>query len=288
MHDCNHLFPLNQICHNYNNGGGEFGLCQDGFNCTRLHICERYLNHDCSCSKTHDFTALQPYKSLQSRLVPDDLFESLKSVYANILALKYVDRKGDRGNRQPNTDASSDDGLNLPPRQFYRGRGRGGNRGNRGNRGGRGGRGNRGNRGNHQQQQRPGSADGILTDVLADVLGDIDSLDLYSEDGMNDWLQGKSSTSDIFAASNDTDASSDDGRNRNPKNKTSTAARGRGGNRGNRGNHEQLQRARSTTDIFAAVDDDAKSEDGAKRRQRPVRGKVHLLQKLSSKLTELF
>ncbi|XP_034720017.1 protein mono-ADP-ribosyltransferase PARP12, partial [Etheostoma cragini] len=35
----NWLLP--DICHHYNNGGGEFGLCQEGFACKRLHICER-------------------------------------------------------------------------------------------------------------------------------------------------------------------------------------------------------------------------------------------------------
>uniref|UniRef100_A0A8C9Z492 Poly [ADP-ribose] polymerase n=1 Tax=Sander lucioperca TaxID=283035 RepID=A0A8C9Z492_SANLU len=95
--DCNHLFSLYQICHKYNNGGGEFGLCQEGFACKRLHICERFLNRDCTCSKAHDFNAPQPYKSLQEKGVPEDLTHSLKSAYANILALKYTDRK------QPNS-----------------------------------------------------------------------------------------------------------------------------------------------------------------------------------------
>ncbi|KAF1372522.1 hypothetical protein PFLUV_G00266380 [Perca fluviatilis] len=102
----NWLLP--EICHNYNNGGGEFGLCQEGFACKRLHICEGFLNRDCSCSKAHDFNAPQPYKSLQEKGVPEDLTHSLKSVYANILALKYADRN--RPNLRNNTDANSDDG----------------------------------------------------------------------------------------------------------------------------------------------------------------------------------
>uniref|UniRef100_A0A8C3AUB6 Si:ch73-252i11.1 n=1 Tax=Cyclopterus lumpus TaxID=8103 RepID=A0A8C3AUB6_CYCLU len=81
------------ICHNYNNGDGEFGLCGEGHDCKRLHMCERYMNRDCSCFKTNDFNAAQPYACLQRRGVPDDLFPSLRSVYANKLALKYDDRK---------------------------------------------------------------------------------------------------------------------------------------------------------------------------------------------------
>uniref|UniRef100_A0A8C9Z4B1 C3H1-type domain-containing protein n=1 Tax=Sander lucioperca TaxID=283035 RepID=A0A8C9Z4B1_SANLU len=99
----NWLLP--DICHNYNNGGGEFGLCQEGFACKRLHICERFLNRDCTCSKAHDFNAPQPYKSLQEKGVPEDLTHSLKSVYANILALKYTDRR--QQNLPNNTDANS-------------------------------------------------------------------------------------------------------------------------------------------------------------------------------------
>ncbi|XP_028426863.1 protein mono-ADP-ribosyltransferase PARP12-like [Perca flavescens] len=105
---------LPDICCHYNNDGGEFGLCQEGFACKRLHICERFLNHDCSCSKTRDFNAPQPYKSLQEKGVPEDFTHSLKSVYANIFALKYTDRK------QPNSStrefSANPDGPNRRQR----------------------------------------------------------------------------------------------------------------------------------------------------------------------------
>ncbi|KAK1906096.1 Protein mono-ADP-ribosyltransferase PARP12 [Dissostichus eleginoides] len=70
----NDTWLLPQICHNYNNGGGRLGLCQEGDNCTRLHICEKYLNSVCSCIKNHDFNAPQPQKSLSDCGVPDQLF----------------------------------------------------------------------------------------------------------------------------------------------------------------------------------------------------------------------
>ncbi|XP_068442054.1 protein mono-ADP-ribosyltransferase PARP12 isoform X2 [Clinocottus analis] len=110
-------FLLPDICHNFNNGGGEFGLCGDGYDCKRMHMCERYMNRDCSCSKPHDFTSSQPYKCLHERNVPDDLIPSLRAVYANIMALKYIDRK------------SADNGLD-PERGQWNRRG-GGQRGNR-------------------------------------------------------------------------------------------------------------------------------------------------------------
>ncbi|XP_076579028.1 protein mono-ADP-ribosyltransferase PARP12 [Chaetodon auriga] len=90
---------LPPICYDYNNGDGEFGRCQDGHSCKRMHICEKYLNRECSCNRVHDFNAPQPLKSLRDKGVPEDLFRTLKSVYANIQALKYTDRSGDGGNR---------------------------------------------------------------------------------------------------------------------------------------------------------------------------------------------
>uniref|UniRef100_A0A667WS67 C3H1-type domain-containing protein n=1 Tax=Myripristis murdjan TaxID=586833 RepID=A0A667WS67_9TELE len=118
----NDNFLLPPICFDYNNGGGQFGLCKDGDDCDRLHICEQHLQGDCFCSKAHDFDEPQPLKALQARGVPNRLLHSLKSVYINKEALR-----GNRGNpqRQPRVfstsdvwaaassrDAGSDDGLN--------------------------------------------------------------------------------------------------------------------------------------------------------------------------------
>uniref|UniRef100_A0A8C6TEE8 Si:ch73-252i11.1 n=1 Tax=Neogobius melanostomus TaxID=47308 RepID=A0A8C6TEE8_9GOBI len=92
----NNLLPC--ICYNYNNRNG----CQDS--CKRLHICEKFLCQDCSCFRTHDFLAPQPSMLLQNRRIPDSLIKSLKSVYANKVALQLADKpdnrrnRGDRGN----------------------------------------------------------------------------------------------------------------------------------------------------------------------------------------------
>lgn len=91
------LSSLYQICHDYNNGHGKFGRCLDGYGCKRLHICERYLIQDCRCNKNHDFSSFQPLKALQD--VPEDLIHCLKSIYANLQALRYHDNKGHRSNR---------------------------------------------------------------------------------------------------------------------------------------------------------------------------------------------
>lgn len=77
-----------------------FGRCKDGYVCKRLHICEKFLIRDCTCSRSHDFTDPQPLIVLQ--VIPKDLFHSLKAVYANIEALKYHNNEGIRGNGQNN------------------------------------------------------------------------------------------------------------------------------------------------------------------------------------------
>uniref|UniRef100_H3CN79 Si:ch73-252i11.1 n=1 Tax=Tetraodon nigroviridis TaxID=99883 RepID=H3CN79_TETNG len=78
---------LPRICHDYNTGDGVFGGCQEGLACKRLHICERYLNRNCGCSRNHNFGVPHTLSILQG--VPRGL--GLKSVYANIQALKYHD-----------------------------------------------------------------------------------------------------------------------------------------------------------------------------------------------------
>ncbi|XP_071371283.1 protein mono-ADP-ribosyltransferase PARP12-like [Centroberyx affinis] len=103
----NDNFFLPPICHDYNNGDGPYGRCQDGDGCTRLHICEKHLKGVCSCPRTHDFYDPQPLKTLQGRGVPDHLLPSMKSVYMNKEALRSVNA----------TAARSDDGLNRRQRQ---------------------------------------------------------------------------------------------------------------------------------------------------------------------------
>ncbi|KAM8909694.1 protein mono-ADP-ribosyltransferase PARP12 [Spinachia spinachia] len=269
----NWLLP--PICHNYNNGGGPFGLCGDGLDCKRMHICERYLNRDCSCAKNHDFDAPQPHKSLQERSIPDNLIPSLRSIYGNILAMKYNGRRGDRGNSSTVNDGSDDNGENSEQRQAYRGRGghRGnsGNRGNRGNsgnrgdRGNRGGRGNRGNRGNRGQRGCSGNrGNSLLTSSPDDIVSDLDFdvLDLYSEDGWNEFQQPLA----FFGSDISEDAPN---RKQNPNN-TWTTARGRGGPPGSQSG--------PTANIPGAAKDDAKggSGPGGLQRPRPVRDKTEI------------
>uniref|UniRef100_A0A668SQ03 C3H1-type domain-containing protein n=1 Tax=Oreochromis aureus TaxID=47969 RepID=A0A668SQ03_OREAU len=107
---------LPAICYNYNNGDGEFGRCQDGDGCRRLHICETYISRECSCWKNHDFTAPQPFKALKARGVPDTLFQSLKAAYANKQALRLAgtnrDNRVHRGNCSSGEVSANDNNTN--------------------------------------------------------------------------------------------------------------------------------------------------------------------------------
>ncbi|KAM4615599.1 protein mono-ADP-ribosyltransferase PARP12-like [Polymixia lowei] len=84
---------LPPICYDYNNGAGKFGKCQDGDNCRRLHICQRYLRGVCNCPRAHDFYEPHPFNALQRRGVPYFLIPTMKLIYMNKEALKV------RGNK---------------------------------------------------------------------------------------------------------------------------------------------------------------------------------------------
>lgn len=78
------------MCHSYNNGTGQYGRCEDGENCKRLHICEKYLRGPCQCTRAHDFYEPHPLKTLQDRGVPAELMASMKTTYSNIEALRMM------------------------------------------------------------------------------------------------------------------------------------------------------------------------------------------------------
>ncbi|XP_065325579.1 protein mono-ADP-ribosyltransferase PARP12-like [Pelmatolapia mariae] len=160
---------LPDICHDYNNGDGEFGRCQDGDRCKRLHICENYISRECSCWKNHDFNAPQPFKALKARGVPDTLFQSLKAAYANKQALRLA-------------------GVSDHGQQSQRGRGRGGHQLSRGF---------RRNRGNHNS--RP---DLHRARSLSDIAANIDAFDLCSSDRLNESDDENSPASDIVVTRN--------------------------------------------------------------------------------------
>ncbi|XP_062850762.1 protein mono-ADP-ribosyltransferase PARP12 [Trichomycterus rosablanca] len=101
---------LPPVCFSYNNGTGPYGRCQDGENCKRLHICERYLREPCQCPRAHDFYEPHPLKTLQDRGVPTELMPSMKTLYSNIEAVRKTVRNKPayhNANRTAKMDKSS-------------------------------------------------------------------------------------------------------------------------------------------------------------------------------------
>lgn len=105
----NTLLPA--VCHSYNNGVGEYGRCPDAEACKRLHICERYLQGHCDCTRAHDFYEPHPLKTLQDRGVPTELMALMKDLYSNIEALRRTNRN------KPNTAPNNRRGPNVNNRR---------------------------------------------------------------------------------------------------------------------------------------------------------------------------
>lgn len=105
---------LRQVCFNYNNGTGEFGRCEDGENCRRLHICQKYLRGACECHRSHDFYEPNPLKILQDRNVPTELMAIMKDLYTNIEALRPLSKK------QPSGTNTAGHGTREGPKTQFR------------------------------------------------------------------------------------------------------------------------------------------------------------------------
>ncbi|XP_037552134.1 protein mono-ADP-ribosyltransferase PARP12-like [Nematolebias whitei] len=114
---------LPSICRDYNIDGGKFGQCQsEDIFCSRLHICERFMNEDCNCSRNHDFKASHILITLNGEGVPFTLIHSLKSIYANNAALRLSGNQisatnpgatGDGSQTLEQSSGSKEDGRNM-------------------------------------------------------------------------------------------------------------------------------------------------------------------------------
>ena len=111
------VISLKQLCMSYNHGEGDYGRCDDKDNCTRLHICEGYIQGTCDsgdCGRSHDFFEPHPMRTLRGRGVPSGMVGSMLSVYRNILVLRGTlksnagakNRSGRRGKRGGATTSS--------------------------------------------------------------------------------------------------------------------------------------------------------------------------------------
>ncbi|RXN00206.1 Poly [ADP-ribose] polymerase 12 [Acipenser ruthenus] len=81
---------LPEVCAHYNKGNGEYGSCTFKTKCTKLHICQHFLQGNCKfgqqCKRSHKFDA-NAQKMLEGRGLSAELISNLPSIYNNIYTI---------------------------------------------------------------------------------------------------------------------------------------------------------------------------------------------------------
>ncbi|MGH0125208.1 UNVERIFIED_CONTAM: hypothetical protein FKN15_048893 [Acipenser sinensis] len=81
---------LPEVCAHYNKGNGEYGSCTFKTKCTKLHICQHFLQGNCKfgqqCKRSHKFDA-NAQKMLEGRGLSAELISNLPSIYYNIYTI---------------------------------------------------------------------------------------------------------------------------------------------------------------------------------------------------------
>uniref|UniRef100_A0A8B9QGZ7 Poly(ADP-ribose) polymerase family member 12 n=1 Tax=Apteryx owenii TaxID=8824 RepID=A0A8B9QGZ7_APTOW len=83
---------LPEVCSHYNKGDGPYGSCTYKKICTKLHICQYFLQGQCrfgsSCKRSHDFLNSECYEKLERQGMSSDIIEKLPSTYRNMYDIK--------------------------------------------------------------------------------------------------------------------------------------------------------------------------------------------------------
>ncbi|XP_033882099.3 protein mono-ADP-ribosyltransferase PARP12-like isoform X1 [Acipenser ruthenus] len=81
---------LPEVCAHYNKGNGEYGSCTFKTKCTKLHICQHFLQGNCKfgqqCKRSHKFDA-NAQEMLEGRGLSAELISNLPSIYNNIYTI---------------------------------------------------------------------------------------------------------------------------------------------------------------------------------------------------------
>ncbi|XP_033882098.1 protein mono-ADP-ribosyltransferase PARP12-like isoform X1 [Acipenser ruthenus] len=82
---------LPEVCVHYNKGSGPYGACTFKASCTKLHICQHFVQGDCmfgyKCKRSHRIE-LDDQKKLEERGITRENIHNLPSIYRNIYDLK--------------------------------------------------------------------------------------------------------------------------------------------------------------------------------------------------------
>ncbi|XP_007950978.1 protein mono-ADP-ribosyltransferase PARP12 [Orycteropus afer afer] len=83
---------LPEICLHYNKGDGPHGSCTFKTHCTKLHICQYFLQHECkfgvSCKRSHDFSSSETLEKLQKLGMSPSVVRRLPAIYRNAHDIK--------------------------------------------------------------------------------------------------------------------------------------------------------------------------------------------------------
>uniref|UniRef100_A0A3Q3XAI2 Uncharacterized protein n=1 Tax=Mola mola TaxID=94237 RepID=A0A3Q3XAI2_MOLML len=91
----NDPYLLPEICPHYNKGNGLHGSCRFTTSCTKLHVCQHYLQGDCkfgsSCKRTHHFNA-HGMKIFQG--FSEEIIRNLCEIFRNKFIIMEQQEKG--------------------------------------------------------------------------------------------------------------------------------------------------------------------------------------------------
>ncbi|KAK2539657.1 poly [ADP-ribose] polymerase 12, partial [Columba guinea] len=87
---------LPEVCLHYNKGDGPYGSCTFKKICTKLHVCQYFLQGQCrfgsSCKRSHDLLKSECYEKLEKQGMSSDIIEKLPSIYRNMYDIKSGNR----------------------------------------------------------------------------------------------------------------------------------------------------------------------------------------------------
>ncbi|NWR65587.1 PAR12 polymerase, partial [Bucorvus abyssinicus] len=87
---------LPEVCLHYNKGDGPYGSCTYKKSCTKLHVCQYFLQGQCkfgsTCKRSHDFLKSECYEKLERQGISLNIIEKLPSIYRNMYDIKNGNR----------------------------------------------------------------------------------------------------------------------------------------------------------------------------------------------------
>ncbi|NWX18605.1 PAR12 polymerase, partial [Aegotheles bennettii] len=90
---------LPEVCLYYNKGDGPYGSCTYKKICTKLHVCQYFLQGQCrfgsSCKRSHDLSNSECYEKLEKQGMSSNIIGKLPSIYRNMYDIKNDNRNMD-------------------------------------------------------------------------------------------------------------------------------------------------------------------------------------------------